>query len=454
MYHFLLLCILLIGFNSSYCQQQESTRILFILDGSLSMQNRWEQKTRMTIAKSILSNIMDSLKNKKHLQMALRVYGHQSSASYMDCKDSRLVVGFQNNNAGLIKERLKKIVPKGTTPIAYSLQQAANDFSYTAHVRNIIILITDGLESCDEDPCAVSLELQQKNVILKPFIIGIGIAKESQSAFDCMGTFYNVTTSQGFKSILIATLDKIFNKTTSQVNLLDNNKRPSETDINMTFYDSFSGLIRYNYYHTLNYRGHPDTLTIEPVNTYDITAHTIPSVEKKNVTLVPNQHNIINITTPQGYLDLKLQTVTIHKNIDNKIKCIIRKPGDYKTIHVQNFNTTEKYLTGEYQLEILTLPRIVQNVIIGQDITTAIGIPAPGLLTILKNYHGYGSIFQVEDNKLKKIYRLNETARSETIALQPGYYRLIYRSKNSRNIHTSVYKEFELKSGSSMSIKL
>jgi Ca-activated chloride channel family protein len=37
-------------------------------------------------------------------------------------------------------------------------------FNDTRKVRNVIILITDGIEACDEDPCAVSRALMAKGM--------------------------------------------------------------------------------------------------------------------------------------------------------------------------------------------------------------------------------------------------------------------------------------------------
>ena len=95
-----------------------------------------------------------------------------------DCDDTKLEVPFAQGNGEQIRNVLSNITPKGTTPIARSLEKAANDFPECANCRNVIILITDGIEACDEDPCAVSRALQQKGIILKPFVIGIGLDKE------------------------------------------------------------------------------------------------------------------------------------------------------------------------------------------------------------------------------------------------------------------------------------
>ncbi|MCK4676991.1 MAG: hypothetical protein KAT48_02555, partial [Bacteroidales bacterium] len=108
---------------------QPTTRILFVFDASQSMYGRWQSDIKIKIARELLSNILDSLVNIENLEMALRVYGHQKNYPPQDCDDTRLEVGFGANNATKIKHVLNTLTPKGTTPIAYSLQQAEKDFT-------------------------------------------------------------------------------------------------------------------------------------------------------------------------------------------------------------------------------------------------------------------------------------------------------------------------------------
>ncbi|HBW85314.1 MAG TPA: VWA domain-containing protein, partial [Crocinitomicaceae bacterium] len=58
---------------------QEKTRILFILDASNSMNLDWDKQTRMTAAKEILNQSIEKLRGIPDLEIALRVYGHQSA---------------------------------------------------------------------------------------------------------------------------------------------------------------------------------------------------------------------------------------------------------------------------------------------------------------------------------------------------------------------------------------
>ena len=151
------------------------TRILFVLDASGSMQARWQNNSRWQVATRLLTEIMDSLKTTPQVEVALRVYGHQTFRDQGDCKDTRLEVPFTEGGHQLIQDKLKTIKPMGNTPIAYSLSQAGMDFPDDPLSRNVVILITDGLENCSGDPCLVSYQLQKSNVFLKPFVIGLGL---------------------------------------------------------------------------------------------------------------------------------------------------------------------------------------------------------------------------------------------------------------------------------------
>ncbi len=131
---------------------------------------------------------------------------------------------------------------KGPLPIAHSLELGGGDFPAGCEdCRNIIILITDGVEACDGDACAVSLELQRKGIILKPFVIGIGIDENFRQTFNCIGRFYNAAQEEKFGEIMDVVISQALNATTAQVNLLDINGNPTETNVNLTFYDSSSG---------------------------------------------------------------------------------------------------------------------------------------------------------------------------------------------------------------------
>lgn len=429
------------------------TRILFVFDASVSMYGQWQSGTKIDVAKRLFSNFLDSLKDVKNLELGLRCYGHQHSLTpQRDCEDTKLEVPISRpaTSVPLMKTKIEGIVPKGTTPIAYTLLQCADDFPSDGKTsRNIIILITDGIEECGGDPCAVSLALQAKGVVLKPFVLGIGMT--TFQSLDCIGRLYDVTEEATFTNVLNIVVSQAMNNTTCQVNLLDALGRPNETDVSMTFYDQQSGAVRYNYMHTMNNRGVPDTLILDPLSTYRLVVHTIPEVTKENITITPGKHNIIAVDAPQGYLNLQVAGTNNYQTL----QCIVRKAGSMETVNVQQFGKTEKYIVGKYDIEILSLPRIyMKNVDIGQSKTTLIQIPQAGVVNIFKPSEGTAQILLEEKNKLTWVCNLNDKNTSENIVLQPGNYRVIYRPKAAHETIYSVERKFKIDPGGQVTVKL
>ncbi len=427
------------------------TRILFVFDASQSMAGLWESGKKINIARNLLIDMVDSLQYIENVELALRIYGHQSRVPPQDCNDTRLEVPFSKNNVSKIRQKLRFVNPKGTTPIAHSLELCAKDFPVCSDCRNIIILITDGIEACDGDPCAVSRSLQKKGIVLKPFVIGIGLDLKFKKTFECVGHYFDASNEAKFKEVLGVAISQVLNSTTAQVNLLDIYGQPTETDVNMTFYDNFSGHIKHNYIHTINNRGNPDTIVLDPLITYTMIAHTLPPVKIDSISLTPGKHTIVATDAPQGYLILKVAGTNQYRSLN----FIVRKAGEMKTLNIQKINETEKYIVGEYDLEVLTLPRIyIQDVEIKQSHTTTISIPTPGIVTLLMSAPGYGSLYVIKDNQLNWIYNINPNITKESIVLQPGTYRVVYRPKNAKNTLYSIDKLFKINPGSSIPINL
>lgn len=428
------------------------SRILFVFDASQSMLGTWEKNTKITIARNVLISLLDSLEKLDNIELALRVYGHQSPVPPQDCSDSKLEVPFAKGNASKIRQKLRFIDPKGTTPIANSLAMAANDFGAAENCRNIIILITDGVEACDGDPCEVSRQLQLKGITLKPFIIGIGIDENFKESFNCIGHYYNAAKEEKFKEVLNVVISQALNSTTAQVNLLDANGLPTETNVNMAFYDYYSGKLRNNYMHTMNHRGNPDTLILDPLITYRLVVHTIPPVQKDSFKVIPGKHTIIAVDAPQGFLQLKADNAVTLKNTI----AIIRKEKDTNTLNYMEIGTTEKYITGKYDIEISTTPKIMlYGIEIKQSYTTTISIPQPGLVTFLIKAPGYGSIYLNEKGKDQKwVYNINPNNKNESVSLQPGSYTAVFRAINAKQTLYTISKTFDVASGSSKIIEL
>lgn len=437
---------------SSVAQQKEEPidRILFIFDASQSMLGRWQSGRKIDIAKNLLSNMVDSLKNIKNLEIGLRVYGHKSGYPPQDCDDTHLEVNFLKADSAvkIIKKKLSVIKSRGTTPIGKSLEEGAKDFKAAGNARNIVILITDGKEECGIDPCEVSRFYQKEGIILKPFIIGVGLDKSWKETFNCVGRFFDASREEDFINILNIVISHVIDNTTTQVNLLDKYGEPTETNINMTFYEEFSGNAKYNYIHTMNNYGNPDTMVIDPVfSPYKVVAHTIPPVSIENIDIIPGEHTIIPLETPQGKLEILMNSTTNYQYI-------VRPEGSNITLNVQRINEVEEYIIGKYNVEILSLPRIDTTIEIKQNYKTTLSISPPGLANIRLPSKGYGGLYVKNGENLEQILHFKGETTDHRLTLLPGYYKVIFRALSANEYLYTKERSFTIKSGKSELIKI
>ena len=445
----LVFLLLLFSFPSAFGQTKiqqkvpDKTRILFLLDASGSMLEQWERpnQTRWSVAKSILIKLVDSLGQNTKLELALRVYGHRSPQEIKNCKDTWLEVPFKARSHTLIIQKLAEIKPKGVTPITYSLEQAANDFPSSSGYRNIVILITDGIESCGGDICAMSRAMQKKGVFLRPYIIGLGLRTEK--SLECAGKYIDAETPGKFNDVLNEAIETSFAKTTVSVEILDANNQPTETNVNVSFLNSLTGLPMYDFVHYRDRLGNPDTVQIDPVVDYDLVVNTIPPVTKTNVALVIGKHNVLTIPAPQGNVVVRQEG-----RRDNNLQALIRQTGKSELIHTQRSNETVRYLTGSYELETLTLPRRVFTVEIQPNKTETILLPSPGIVNFNTTSTGYGSLYEIKsDGTQTWVCNLNDLKHEFTLSLLPGQYKIVFRVKQTTGSKYTAFKKFTVKSG-------
>jgi Ca-activated chloride channel family protein len=418
------------------------TRILFILDASNSMNLDWNNQTRMAAAKEVMIKSLDGLRNIPDLEIALRVYGHQSvvTNTYQDCQDTKLEVPFGPNNIDPIKLKIKGLQAKGATPIARSLEAAAADFPDTL-ARNFIILVTDGLESCDNDPCIIARKLKEKGVKVTPFVIGLGMDLTYLDKFECIGSYSDAESKEAFSNVLSNVLNKALLNTTVQINLNTVQGKPLETDVSMFLYEAGTQNLKYTFVHTLNRKGLPDTLFLDPKIKYDLKVNTVPAVELKNISIKPHTHNIIQVSAGQG----QLKVTSLKSPSGTKIETRILQNNGSPTLNVQQLNDVQRYLVGSYQLEILTLPRTYKDIKIDQSKVTAIDIVAAGQLTYTSAKGLVGQIFYERNpDQWEWVLDLKENQTTGSWNLQPGSYKIVYREKEQRSSAYTKEKKFNI----------
>ncbi len=182
----------------------DMTYIELILDSSISMSAFVEGwRSRMDVAKAVMEQLIRDLPEDPNLMVALRIYGAELRPNLTPCEDTVLVQPF----APVAKARqnminqVKAMKARGMTPIALSLEQAAKDFPDKS-ARNIIVLITDGEESCGGDPCAVSARLQADGFVMKPYVVGFALTEKQAALVRCIGEYFSASDTASLRQAL------------------------------------------------------------------------------------------------------------------------------------------------------------------------------------------------------------------------------------------------------------
>jgi Ca-activated chloride channel family protein len=136
------------------------------------------------------------------------------------------------------------------------------------------------------------------------------------------------------------------------------------------------------------------------------------------------------------------------------MRAVVRTP-DRATVTTNSFGTRQKLLAGNYEVEVLTLPRTVRRIAIKQGQETAVTYAAPGTLNITSDLKGYGSIYQLNDDESQTwIYNLPETSSKINLPMQPGAYRLVFRTGTSNGSKFTDVRNFSIRSGQTTSVAI
>jgi Ca-activated chloride channel family protein len=431
--------------QSSNAVSPQRTRILFLLDASGSMRQKWSDKTKFDIAKEVLVKLIDSVEQKKErVEFALRLFGSEYPREKKNCTDTKLLVSFSKNNAQRIKEELRKITPKGMTPISYAISQCTNDFSSDENAINSIVLITDGEENCHMNLCQIASELMRKRLVIQPFIIGLNLSDKMQKEFTCLGSVSNSSNEREFERNTRVVVEKTLNKTTLQINLLDRNAQPTVTNVPFSLLDHFSGKALYHFIHRQKSAQEPDTLVIPPIGAYDLLIHTSPPIKISKITLTPGTHNIVAA-------DVWLSELKYAGSVPDEVLVVVRDRN--QNLFLQNTNDTESYLSGVYDVELTTLPITAD---FRQDLkkNNKKENKLDGFGTILLSAVEESVIHIIELKKGEKRIAHFSFIGTKQLKMQPGKYLMIYKPVKSNKSESTKSVFFESESGKQISIAL
>ena len=182
-------------------EAENSSPVIFIYDSSGSMWGQIDGTSKMEIAKSVLTEAVNSLDDQQ--QIGFVAYGHRNEA---DCEDVETLVDVENGTKEKVVESLTGIKPLGKTPLAYSAKLVIDRLRETG-LKSTVILITDGIESCDGNICDVINAAKKEGIEFRLHIVGFGLKEGETEQLKCAaesgdGNYYDAADAKGLSEVL------------------------------------------------------------------------------------------------------------------------------------------------------------------------------------------------------------------------------------------------------------
>lgn len=155
-------------------------RAIIVLDASGSMWGQIDGKPKLEIARETLAAVLPTLP--ADMELGFMAYGHRQKGV---CSDIQLIVPPAVGTAGAIAAAAAKLKFLGKTPLTEAVRQAAEALRYTED-KATVILITDGIETCGGDPCALGRELEQHGVDFTAHVVGFGLTRDEGHQVACL----------------------------------------------------------------------------------------------------------------------------------------------------------------------------------------------------------------------------------------------------------------------------
>jgi Ca-activated chloride channel homolog len=187
-------------------------RMILVLDSSGSMaEPAAGGTTKIEAAKQALGTVVDGLPDDAFV--GLRVYGAKvfSRTQKGACTDSQLVVDPGTDNRDELRSALEQYEPYGETPIGYALRQAAGDIG--GESTRSIVLVSDGIATCEPDPCVVAGELAASGIDLQIDVVGLSVDARARAQLRCVaakgnGTYYDAADADDIVESLATATDR------------------------------------------------------------------------------------------------------------------------------------------------------------------------------------------------------------------------------------------------------
>lgn len=194
--------------------EQTAPKAIIVLDASGSMWGQVSGQPKMKIAKDVVGDLLKTWDPK--VELGLTVYGHRRKD---DCSDIESVVRVGPLQHESFLKAVRDLNAKGKTPLSAAVKLAAEELKYTEG-KATVILVSDGIETCDLDPCQVGQELEATGVDFTAHVVGFDVSKpEEVKQLRCLaentgGKFFSASNASSLGEALREATQEVSRKKT------------------------------------------------------------------------------------------------------------------------------------------------------------------------------------------------------------------------------------------------
>ena len=199
-------------------------KAMLVLDSSGSMNAQINGKTKLQIAREVVNGLVEGWPQATDL--GLIAYGHREKDN---CGDIQTLVQPASGSWPAIKAAVGDIAAKGKTPITDAIRAAAREL-HSEEGKATVILVSDGLETCNADPCAAVAELEKAGVDFTVHVVGFGTTAEENRQLQCIadktgGRFLGAKNASELKTAMTKTVELVAKPEPPKQNVVKVNRR-------------------------------------------------------------------------------------------------------------------------------------------------------------------------------------------------------------------------------------
>ncbi|MGE0700804.1 MAG: VWA domain-containing protein [Hyphomicrobiaceae bacterium] len=185
----------------------EPPTVMVIFDGSGSMWGKLdgERVSKLVMARDALRKGLAGVA--PGTRVGLMSFGHRRGG---DCQDTETLIEPTPLDLERVTASLEKLNPRGRGPLTRALRETASRLG-PATARSTIVLIHDGPDNCQLDPCTVVGDLHVAHPGVRINVVSIGLSPDEAQTMACLprstgGRHYQVSSMEALEAALVGAL--------------------------------------------------------------------------------------------------------------------------------------------------------------------------------------------------------------------------------------------------------